>query len=98
MKKKMANVYSAVLIDLISTTEGNHLLAQAIDTQRQDLSNDTDLNKYLVRLLITLKQSILDGDTYLEPIYYRTIALAVDAINLHYINNGGEIKGQCQIG
>ena len=34
-----------------------------------------------------LKQGVLEGKTYLEDIYYRTIALAVDTINLRAINS-----------
>jgi hypothetical protein len=47
---------------------------------------ETDAIEEMVDSICYLKQGIMEGKSYLEPIYYRAIALAVDAINLRAIN------------
>ena len=48
---------------------------------------ETDAIEEMVDSICYLKQGILEGKTYLEPIYHRAIALAVDTINLRAINS-----------
>lgn len=54
---------------------------------------ETDVIEEMADSICYLKQSILEGKDYLEPIYHRAIALAVDTINLREIhkNDDGNI-------
>ena len=94
------SVHDLVIIDLIQQTDGNHLLAKGLwDRKRVGLETygtplqafngrdcEQDAVEEILDYICYLKQSLLEGKSYLEPIYHRSIALAVDQMNLTYIN------------
>jgi len=105
------SVHDLVIIDLIHRTDGNRLLAKGIwdrkaiglktyGTPLQAFNGrdcEQDAVEEILDYICYLKQSLLEGKSYLEPIYHRSIALAIDQMNLSYVNSGGEIEGQCLI-
>lgn len=95
------SVHDLVLLDLITPTEEYALLATEIWNRKAiglaeykvplQANNGRDCEKDCIEemadAICYLKQGILEGKTYLEPIYHRQIALAVDTINLRSINS-----------
>ena len=91
------SVHDLVIIDLIRLTDGNQMLAKALwDRKGQDPFARV-YGGEILDYICYLKLSLLEGKSYLEPIYHRSIALAIDQMNLSYVNSGGEIEGQCPI-
>lgn len=100
IKRTTTPIHDLVIIDLITYTTGNHLLAKEIDDRKKiglaeygtylqafnGRDCETDAIEEIVDMICYLKQGIMEGKNYLEPIYYRAIALAVDTINLREIN------------
>ena len=100
IKRTTTPIHDLVIIDLITYTTGNHLLAKEIDDRKKiglteygtplQAFNGRDCEKDCIEemadAICYLKQGILEGKTYLEPVYHRQIALAVDTINLRAIN------------
>lgn len=100
IKRTTTPIHDLVIIDLITYTTGNHLLAKEIDDRKKvglaeygtplQAFNGRDCEKDCIEemadAICYLKQGILEGKTYLELIYHRQIALAVDTINLRAIN------------
>jgi len=84
------SVYNLVIIDLIQLTDGNHMLAKALWDRKVSNKLVRDYEGEILDYICYLKQSLLEGKSYLEPIYHRAIALAVDQMNLSYVNSGGE--------
>lgn len=101
IKRTTTPIHDLVIIDLITYTTGNHLLAKEIDDRKKiglaeygtylqafnGRDCETDAIEEIVDMICYLKQGIMEGKDYLEPIYHRAIALAVDAINLRAINS-----------
>jgi hypothetical protein len=100
IKRTTTPIHDLVIIDLITYTTGNHLLAKEIDDRKKiglaeygtylqafnGRDCETDAIEEIVDMICYLKQGIMEGKDYLEPIYHRAIALAVDTINLRAIN------------
>lgn len=95
-------IHDLVIIDLIGTgLSGNDLLMKELNDRKAiglaeygtplQTFNGRDCEKDCIEemadAICYLKQGILEGKTYLEPIYYRAIALAVDTINLRVIDS-----------
>lgn len=81
----MMDIRDAVILDLIPSTREYCELAKIIEAEK-GLHTPNAISRDMVYLLCSLKQGILEGKTYLEPIYHRAIALAVDTINLKAVN------------
>jgi hypothetical protein len=111
IRRTTTPIHDLVIIDLITYTTGNHLLAKELDDRKKigykeygtylQAFNGRDCERDAIEEMADsicyLKQGILEGKTYLEPIYHRQIALAVDTINLQYINSGKTVEGSCRI-
>lgn len=94
------SVHDLVIIDLIQASDGHALLAKELWERKAiglaeykiplQANNGRDCERDCIEEMADsicyLKQGILEGKTYLEPIYHRAIALAVDTINLREIN------------
>lgn len=103
IKRTTTPIHDLVIIDLIDMTSGknnNYLSAELLERKAIGLAeygtplqafNGRDCEKDCIEemadAICYLKQGILEGKTYLEPIYHRQIALAVDTINLRAINS-----------
>lgn len=104
IRRTTTPIHDLVIIDLISYTTGNHLLAKEIDDRKaiglaeygtplqafNGRDCETDAIEEMVDSICYLKQGIMEGKSYLEPIYHRQIALAVDTINLRAIHAGDD--------
>ena len=102
IKRTTTPIHDLVIIDLIGTgLSGNELLMKELNDRKAiglaeygtplQAHNGRDCEKDAIEemadMICYLKQGILEGKTYLEPIYHRAIALAVDTINLREINS-----------
>lgn len=103
IKRTTTPIHDLVIIDLIDMTSGknnNYLSAELLERKAIGLTeygtplqafNGRDCEKDCIEemadAICYLKQGILEGKTYLEPIYHRQIALAVNTINLRAINS-----------
>lgn len=101
IKNNNPSVHDLVILDLITPTEEYALLGTEIWNRKAiglaeykvplQANNGRDCEKDCIEemadAICYLKQGILEGKTYLEPIYHRQIALAVDTINLRAINS-----------
>lgn len=100
IKRTTTPIHDLVIIDLISVTGGFSLLAKEItDRKAIGLAEygtplqahngrdcETDAIEEMVDSICYLKQCLIEGKFYLEPIYHRMIALTIDTINLRAIN------------
>jgi len=101
IKRTTTSIHDLVIIDLIDfIAGGRELLMKEINDRKAiglaeygtplQAHNGRDCEKDAIEemadMICYLKQSIMEGKNYLEPIYYRAIALAVDTINLREIN------------
>ena len=100
IRRNTTPIHDLVIIDLINVTGDFNLLAKEINDRKAvglaeygtplQAFNGRDCEKdaieEMVDMICYLKQGILEGKIYLEPIYHRAIALAIDTINLRAIN------------
>lgn len=103
IKRTTTPIHDLVIIDLIDSSfaGGRELLMKEINDRKAiglaeygtplQAHNGRDCEKDAIEemadMICYLKQGIIEGKSYLEPIYYRAIALAVDTINLRTINS-----------
>jgi len=102
IKRTTTPIHDLVIIDLIGTgLSGNELLMKELNDRKAiglaeygtplQAHNGRDCEKDAIEemadMICYLKQGIMEGKTYLESIYHRAIALAVDTINLREINS-----------
>ncbi len=92
-------IHDLVILDLITNMDNYGLLAKELNDRKaiglveygtplqafNGRNCETDAIEEMADSICYLKQGILEGKTYLEPIYRRAIALAIDAINLRAI-------------
>ena len=104
IKKTTASIHDLVILDLTGLHSGTNLLCMEVwnrkaiglaeyGTPLQAFNGrdcETDAIEEMADMICYLKQGILEGKTYLEPIYHRAIALAVDTINLREIHKGDD--------
>lgn len=100
IRRNTTPIHDLVIIDLINVTGDFNLLAKEINDRKAvglaeygtplQAFNGRDCEKDAIEemadMICYLKQGILEGKTYLEPIYHRAIALTVDTINLKAIH------------
>lgn len=102
IKRDTTPVHDLVIIDLIGTgLNGNDLLMREINDRKaiglaeygtplqahNGRDCEVDAIEEMADMICYLKQGLMEGKSYLESIYYRAIALAVDTINLREINS-----------
>jgi hypothetical protein len=105
IRRTTTPIHDLIIIDLIGTgLSDNDLLMKELNDRKAiglaeygtplQAFNGRDCEKDAVEemadMICYLKQGILEGKTYLEPIYHRAIALAVDTINLRAIHAESE--------
>lgn len=105
------SIHDLVIIDLIGNgLEGSNLLMKELNDRKaigletygtylqafNGRNAEQDAIEEIVDMICYLKQGVLEGKTYLEPIYHRAIALALDAINLRAINAVSELSNEYQ--
>lgn len=81
----MMDIRDAVILDLIPSTREYCELAKIIEAEK-GLHTPNAISRDMVYLLCSLKQAILNGETYLTHVYQQTINVAVDIINLRAIH------------
>ena len=103
IKRTTTPIHDLVIIDLIDSSfaGGRELLMKELNDRKAiglaeygtplQSHNGRDCEKDAIEemadMICYLKQGLMEGKDYLEPIYYRAIALAVDTINLREINS-----------
>ena len=96
------SIHDLVIMDLMTSLHGgNELLCKELWTRKAiglaeygtplQAFNGRDCEKDAIEemadMICYLKQGIMEGKDYLQDIYWRAVALAVDTINLRKINS-----------